>query len=241
MYVVINNMESLLIMIMRMIIIIILLFFITLFINILFGHQTFWRSSLSPSSSSTNILQSSILKKKISNSKLNINLFPLIDLNENLMREILLYLSPNDLLHMNIVNKNLREIIDNNYYLFDITAKKIFYQNPEYYYTTTITNNNNNTNNDNNDITAKTYFLQKVKNYEPYFIENNSNRLLIILYGKIFDLTDFALEHPGGDQILIHQNGKMDSTKEFENAFHSNFALQIAQNFIIYDRQDIFI
>ena len=85
------------------------------------------------------------------------------------------------------------------------------------------------------------YFLQKFINYENYFIENNNNnRLLILLYGSIYDLTEFVYEHPGGEQILIHQKGK-DATKDFENAYHSKFALQLAENFIVFSRQDVFI
>ena len=111
------EMESfLLTIIMRMIIILILLFIITLCINILFGHRSFWRSSLSPSPSSTNIIKRKISDSKFKTVDIDIkvdkNTLPLNELNENLIREILFYISPNDLLNMNTVNRMFKQIID---------------------------------------------------------------------------------------------------------------------------------
>ncbi|XP_071532695.1 cytochrome b5-like [Panulirus ornatus] len=47
----------------------------------------------------------------------------------------------------------------------------------------------------------------------------------IILYDKVFDVTKFLSEHPGGDDIIMEHAGQ-DATLAFRGAGHSAQALQ---------------
>ncbi len=45
----------------------------------------------------------------------------------------------------------------------------------------------------------------------------------MVIEGKVYDVTKFLDEHPGGEDILIDSAGR-DSTREFEDVGHSNEA-----------------
>jgi cytochrome b5 len=42
----------------------------------------------------------------------------------------------------------------------------------------------------------------------------------IILYDKVYDLTDFVDEHPGGYELVVDDAGR-DATETFESAGHA--------------------
>lgn len=46
-------------------------------------------------------------------------------------------------------------------------------------------------------------------------VHNNQASLWLIVAGKAYDLTDFQLEHPGGNKILLKYAGK-DATEAYE-------------------------
>lgn len=45
----------------------------------------------------------------------------------------------------------------------------------------------------------------------------------MVIDGKVYDVTSFLMEHPGGDDILIDASGR-DATREFEDVGHSGEA-----------------
>mmetsp|Transcript_13478 Transcript_13478/g.20204 ORF Transcript_13478/g.20204 Transcript_13478/m.20204 type:complete len:261 (+) Transcript_13478:32-814(+) len=63
------------------------------------------------------------------------------------------------------------------------------------------------------------------------FLEPRS--ISTILNGCLYDLTNFAHEHPGGEDILLQWNCR-DSTRIFNLANHSQFALQLQNEFLIW-------
>ena len=61
-----------------------------------------------------------------------------------------------------------------------------------------------------------------------------SNRIIIIIDGYKFDVTDFAKDHPGGSRILKKFHGK-DATDEF-NAIKGHgdaYALNLLEKYCI--------
>ncbi|XP_052060536.1 cytochrome b5-like [Mytilus californianus] len=56
----------------------------------------------------------------------------------------------------------------------------------------------------------------------------------IIIDSKVYDVTKFLYEHPGGYDILLEHAGR-DATCAFEEVGHSRDALQILQDFCIGD------
>ncbi len=67
---------------------------------------------------------------------------------------------------------------------------------------------------------------------------NKENDLWLCIHGKIYDVTKFKEDHPGGPEILLTKGGRrffhfwlvltkragMDATDELEEVFHSEAA-----------------
>ncbi|CEP16182.1 hypothetical protein [Parasitella parasitica] len=68
------------------------------------------------------------------------------------------------------------------------------------------------------------YFLSvmSVQNYtyEEVAKHNTRNDLYMIIDKKVYDITKFLDEHPGGDEILIEEGAK-DASDAFEDVGHS--------------------
>jgi len=54
----------------------------------------------------------------------------------------------------------------------------------------------------------------------------------IVLHGKVYDVTKFLEDHPGGDQVLLDNAGK-DGTSNFEDIGHSDEAKKQLKQFLI--------
>ncbi|XP_020853351.1 cytochrome b5 [Phascolarctos cinereus] len=75
---------------------------------------------------------------------------------------------------------------------------------------------------------------QKVKYYtlEEIRKHNHSKSTWLILHYKVYDLTKFLEEHPGGEEVLREQAGG-DATENFEDVGHSTDAQELSKTFII--------
>ncbi|KAM6455689.1 cytochrome b5 isoform 2-T2 [Liasis olivaceus] len=61
---------------------------------------------------------------------------------------------------------------------------------------------------------------------------NHSQSTWIIIHRRIYDLTKFLEEHPGGEEVLREQAGG-DATESFEDVGHSTDARTLSESFII--------
>uniref|UniRef100_A0A098M0U6 Cytochrome b5 n=1 Tax=Hypsiglena sp. JMG-2014 TaxID=1550645 RepID=A0A098M0U6_9SAUR len=70
------------------------------------------------------------------------------------------------------------------------------------------------------------YTLEEVKKH------NHSQSTWIIIHRRIYDLSKFLEEHPGGEEVLREQAGG-DATESFEDVGHSTDARTLSETFII--------
>ncbi|XP_022914316.1 cytochrome b5-like [Onthophagus taurus] len=56
----------------------------------------------------------------------------------------------------------------------------------------------------------------------------------VIIYDRVYDLTDFIMEHPGGWEVLIENAGK-DATIAFRGTGHSKSAVEMLEKYYIGD------
>ncbi|XP_004604294.1 cytochrome b5 [Sorex araneus] len=61
---------------------------------------------------------------------------------------------------------------------------------------------------------------------------NHSKSTWLILHHKVYDLTKFLEEHPGGEEVLREQAGG-DATENFEDVGHSTDARELSKTYII--------
>ncbi|CAL4162432.1 unnamed protein product [Meganyctiphanes norvegica] len=54
----------------------------------------------------------------------------------------------------------------------------------------------------------------------------------IILYDKVYDVTDFMMEHPGGEELLMEHAGR-DATLSFRGVGHSAAAIQSLTEYLV--------
>ncbi|KAJ6486481.1 cytochrome b5-like heme/steroid binding domain-containing protein [Mycena vitilis] len=63
---------------------------------------------------------------------------------------------------------------------------------------------------------------------------NTKAKLWILLHGKVYDVTKFLDEHPGGDEVIIAECGQ-DATEAFEDVGHSDEARELLPNMLVGD------
>ncbi|XP_067393607.1 cytochrome b5 [Emydura macquarii macquarii] len=61
---------------------------------------------------------------------------------------------------------------------------------------------------------------------------NHSQSTWLLLHHRVYDLTKFLEEHPGGEEVLREQAGG-DATESFEDVGHSTDARTLSESFII--------
>ena len=57
----------------------------------------------------------------------------------------------------------------------------------------------------------------------------------LVIEGKVYDVTPFASEHPGGPELMTDHAGKSseDVTEDFEDAEHSTYAKNLLKKYYI--------
>lgn len=61
---------------------------------------------------------------------------------------------------------------------------------------------------------------------------NNNERTVIIVHDKVYDVTSFLNEHPGGEEILLDHGGK-ESSEDFDDVGHSKDALDLMKKYLV--------
>lgn len=61
---------------------------------------------------------------------------------------------------------------------------------------------------------------------------NHSQSAWIIMENKVYDVTKFLMEHPGGEEVILEYAGK-DATDAFNDVGHSSDAKQMAEDYLI--------
>ncbi|KAJ2387912.1 hypothetical protein GGI23_006171 [Coemansia sp. RSA 2559] len=56
----------------------------------------------------------------------------------------------------------------------------------------------------------------------------------IVVHGKVYDVTGFLDEHPGGEEVILEHAG-IDATEAFEDIGHSEDARELLAHLLIGD------
>ncbi|XP_059298901.1 cytochrome b5-like [Lycium ferocissimum] len=75
---------------------------------------------------------------------------------------------------------------------------------------------------------------QKVHVFEEVAKHNKTKDCWLIISGKVYDVTPFMDDHPGGDEVLLAATGK-DATNDFEDIGHSDSARELMDKYYIGD------
>jgi len=79
---------------------------------------------------------------------------------------------------------------------------------------------------------VKIYRLEEVDKHNIARGENKS--IWTVIHDKVYDITKFLDEHPGGEEILI-ENAGIDSSEAFEDVGHSSDAREMLTEYYIGD------
>mmetsp|Transcript_2329 Transcript_2329/g.8288 ORF Transcript_2329/g.8288 Transcript_2329/m.8288 type:complete len:82 (+) Transcript_2329:42-287(+) len=75
---------------------------------------------------------------------------------------------------------------------------------------------------------GKTFTMEQVAAHDK------PEDMWLVIEGKVYDVTDFADEHPGGPELLEEEAGT-DATELFEDAGHSDAARDMLVDYYIGD------
>ncbi|EEB12210.1 Cytochrome b5, putative [Pediculus humanus corporis] len=100
------------------------------------------------------------------------------------------------------------------------------------------TNNNNNNNNmekndeeEIDDVNIKTEHLREI-NLDQISWHDQIDDCWVILYDRVYDVTEFLQQHPGGIDVLLEYAGR-DATIAYRGFGHSSHAWKILQKYLI--------
>ncbi|XP_062204674.1 uncharacterized protein LOC133906716 [Phragmites australis] len=55
----------------------------------------------------------------------------------------------------------------------------------------------------------------------------------VVIHGKVYDVTKFLEDHPGGEDVLLHASASGDATEAFEEVGHSTSAISMMDCYLI--------
>nr|UUV61161.1 CYB5 [Stevia rebaudiana] len=68
--------------------------------------------------------------------------------------------------------------------------------------------------------------------FNDVIVHNKTKDCWLIINGKVYDVTPFMEDHPGGDEVLLAATGK-DATDDFEDVGHSDDARDMMDKYYI--------
>ncbi|PIA48809.1 hypothetical protein AQUCO_01300025v1 [Aquilegia coerulea] len=72
----------------------------------------------------------------------------------------------------------------------------------------------------------------KTHSFEDVATHNQTKDCWLIISGKVYDVTPFMDDHPGGDEVLLAATGK-DATNDFVDVGHSDSARDMMDKYYI--------
>nr|AFK40091.1 unknown [Medicago truncatula] len=72
----------------------------------------------------------------------------------------------------------------------------------------------------------------KLHTFDDVSKHNKTKDCWLILSGKVYDVSPFMEDHPGGDEVLLSATGK-DATNDFEDVGHSDSAREMMDKYYI--------
>uniref|UniRef100_A0A0D9VZ48 Cytochrome b5 heme-binding domain-containing protein n=1 Tax=Leersia perrieri TaxID=77586 RepID=A0A0D9VZ48_9ORYZ len=79
--------------------------------------------------------------------------------------------------------------------------------------------------------------LTKLFSLEEAASHNTPDDCWVVVDGKIYDVTKYLDDHPGGADVLLQATGK-DAKEEFDDAGHSKSAIELMQDYFIGELDD---
>ncbi|CAG5098508.1 Oidioi.mRNA.OKI2018_I69.XSR.g15734.t1.cds [Oikopleura dioica] len=76
--------------------------------------------------------------------------------------------------------------------------------------------------------------MSKVFSLEEVGKHNTGKDCWMVIHNKVYDVTKFLSEHPGGEEILLECAG-VDATEGFEDVGHSADARELLQDYLVGD------
>ncbi|KAJ8634291.1 hypothetical protein MRB53_027627 [Persea americana] len=74
---------------------------------------------------------------------------------------------------------------------------------------------------------------QKVFSQSEVSLHSSKNDCWLIINGRVYDVTKFLDEHPGGDKVLVDASADGDASDAFEDVGHGTAARSIMNNYWI--------
>ncbi|KAF9266278.1 cytochrome b5 [Marasmius fiardii PR-910] len=75
--------------------------------------------------------------------------------------------------------------------------------------------------------------MSKVVTFEELKDHNTKDNLWLLISGKVYDVTKWLDEHPGGDEVIIAEAGARDATEAFEDVGHSDEARALLPGMLV--------
>ncbi|KAH8105983.1 cytochrome b5 [Cristinia sonorae] len=72
----------------------------------------------------------------------------------------------------------------------------------------------------------------KIVTFEELKTNNHKDSLWILLHEKVYNVTKFIDEHPGGDEVILAETSK-DATEAFEDVGHSDEARALLADMLV--------
>jgi cytochrome b involved in lipid metabolism len=76
--------------------------------------------------------------------------------------------------------------------------------------------------------------MSKVVTLEELKKHTSKDSLYVLLHEKVYDVTKFIDEHPGGDEVILAEAG-IDATEAFEDVGHSDEARALLPDMLVGD------
>ncbi|KAL1565903.1 cytochrome b5-like [Salvia divinorum] len=73
---------------------------------------------------------------------------------------------------------------------------------------------------------------EKVFSFGEVSKHNRNGDCWVIIHGKVYDVSRFLDEHPGGEEVLVNASGK-DASVDFDDVSHTNYAQGLMKDFLI--------